>query len=91
MACVVSKESFTPPSGYLIQAEMGTVINREDFSVEVDSVDPLDPDVVEFRLVIGWSIAMQSFIKRSVNKMRLRLDQVEELVYILRLNCQNAL
>lgn len=90
MASAVSKESFTPLSRYLIQAEMGTVVNRKDFSVEIDGLDPLDPDVIKLRLVIGRSIALQSFIKCGVDDMRLRTVQVE-LVHILRLDCQNCL
>lgn len=69
---------------------MGTVVNREDFSVEIDNVDPFNPGVLEFRLVIGRSIALQSFIKCSVDDMCLRLVQLK-LVHILRLNCQDLL
>lgn len=87
MVLTVSKESFTPTSGYLVQTEMGTVVDRENFSVEIDSVDPLDPEVFELRLVIGRrSTASQSLIKCSVDDMRLRL--VQELVHILRPDCQ---
>ena len=90
MAHVVSKESCTPLSGYLIEAEMGTVVDREDFSVEVDNVDPFDGEVIECRLIRGRSIDVQSFIKCSVDDVRLRLVRVE-LVHILRLNGQNRL
>ena len=90
MAHVISKESFTPLSGYFIQVEMSTVVDREDFSVEIDNVDPCVSSVIEYRLVIGWSIASQSFIKCSLDDVLSTLIKVD-LVYILRLNCQNAL
>lgn len=90
MAHAVSAESVIPLRGYFVQAEVGTVVDREDFSVEIDTVGPFDPAVIELRLIIRRSIAVQSFIKCSVDDVRLRLVQ-GEFVHILGLNCQNPL